>query len=814
MKAEVLISRYNHLNGKQISVATLKAFHQDIQQFLDSVGHGPFVKELRGVLTRATSALKQAAGYEVIDRIELTPIDLTKPTIEPKPVKKVVKKTDAKQKRKKRIRKKAVKPKPAVKRRPKAKPDAGNTRSDLAGLDYGLEMIPHDQVKYYSEQEGLGFTKEGQQKIYDMITGMILKVIKENKVLPWRKPWKIETILATNFKTKTVYKGANLYLLNLIAPMFFGKIGPYWLTFKQVKDLGGRVKAGASAFPVIYYSVYYSVNKPQRKTITEEEYNAMTPEQRVEREAKELWTINYYNVFPQEDIEGIEFPSHAATRVASPIESAEAIVQGMPQRPDIQHHKVGRAFYAPDDDYIKVPEINYFASDQEYYSTLFHELVHSTGHSSRLDRFEANKKVAPDGRDYDFEELIAEMGASYLNAEAGILYFTLKNSAAYLKGWQKKLEDAMTDDNKFFLKASAKAAQAADFILNKQQESKAAKGSTDAAANVKERIDALDEYEAQGYRVDSLRALKAAMYDDLRRSALAFEIMDYAMGIWPKDLTENMKKHPLSSVGQFFYSDVNSLEEWKRTQKQWDKDKTKPLDRSAIKKPSRERSKKPAAAMAGFSKNPNGIVSADHLAGMTFKEIPLDGEWKTEFNRLMSDTQIMIWGVPGSGKTVKLLKFAQYLAEKGLRTLYVANEEFGRSSFTEKIREFKIGNSNLMFAKHLPEDLRQFDAIFLDSVQSLGMDLEAYKHFRERNPGKLSVAIIQSTKDGDFRGGKDWEHEVDIAAEVVSRKLMMHKNRLDPDHEAKAEKIQIEHLVNEKTKQAKIRNEVKQKAAA
>lgn len=727
MKAEALISRYNHLNGKQISVATLKAFHQDIQQFLDSVGHGPFVKELRGVLTRATSALKQAAGYEVIDRIELTPIDLTKPTIEPKPVKKVVKKTDAKRKRKKRIRKKAVKPKPVAKRQPKEKPDAGNTRSDLAGLDYGLEMIPHDQVKYYSGQEGLGFTKEGQQKIYDMITGMILKVIKENKVLPWRKPWKIETILATNFKTKTVYKGANLYLLNLIAPMFFGKIGPYWLTFKQVKDLGGRVKAGASAFPVIYYSVYYSVNKPQRKTITEEEYNAMTQEQRVEREAKELWTINYYNVFPQEDIEGIEFPSHAATRVASPIESAESIVQGMPQRPDIQHHKVGRAFYAPDDDYIRVPEINYFASDQEYYSTLFHELVHSTGHSSRLDRFEANKKVAPDGRDYDFEELIAEMGASYLNAEAGILYFTLKNSAAYLKGWQKKLEDAMTDDNKFFLKASAKAAQAADFILARDAKDKVAEP--------------------------------------------------------PKSERESKSPRP-------------------------------PVERKERSQASRERSKKPAAAMAGFSRNSDGIVSADHLAGMTFKEIPLDGEWKTEFNRLMSDTQIMIWGVPGSGKTVKLLKFAQYLAEKGLRTLYVANEEFGRSSFTEKIREFKIGNSNLMFAKHLPEDLSQFDAIFLDSVQSLGMDLEAYKHFRERNPGKLSVAIIQSTKDGDFRGGKDWEHEVDIAAEVVSRKLMMHKNRLDPDHEAKAEKIQIEHLVNEKTKQAKIRNEVKQKAAA
>lgn len=723
MKAATLISRYNHLNGKQLTVATLRSFHHDVQQFLDSVGHGPFVTELKGILGRTTKALKQAAGYEVIDRVELTPIDLNKPVPVSKPVRKPV-------------RKKKVKAKPAPVPKPKKKRAAkvrkvksarpakveGNTRADLAGLEHGLEFIPHNQVKDYSDTDGLGFTREGQQKIYDMITGMILKVIKENKELPWRKPWKIKSILATNFKTKTVYRGANLYLLNLIAPMFFGKTGPYWMTFKQVKDMGGRVKAGASAFPVIYYSVYYSVNKPTRKTITEEEYNAMTPEQRVQREAKELWTINYYNVFAQEDIEGITFPALAARRDSDPIDSAEAIVKAMPQRPDIQHHKVGRAFYAPDDDFVRVPEMSYFGSDQAYYSTLFHELVHSTGHSSRLDRFETNKKIAP-GLDYDFEELIAEMGASYLNAEAGILYFTMKNSAAYLKSWQKKLEDAMSDDNKFFLKASAKAAQAADFILDR---------------NAKDKV------------VEP-----------------------------PKSARE--RKSPRL-----------------------------PVERRERGQAIQERSKKPAAAMAGFPKN-SGVVTADHLAGMTFKEIPLDGEWKAELNRLMSDTQIMIWGVPGSGKTVKLLKFAQYLAEKGLRTLYVANEEFGRSSFTEKIREFSIGNANLMFAKHLPEDLSQFDAIFLDSVQSLGMDLDAYKRFREQNADKLSVAIIQSTKDGDFRGGKDWEHEVDIAGEVVSRKLLMHKNRLDPDHESKAEKIHIEHMVKEKTKSQKIKETVKRK---
>lgn len=222
-------------------------------------------------------------------------------------------------------------------------------------------------------------------------------------------------------------------------------------------------------------------------------------------------------------------------------------------------------------------------------------------------------------------------------------------------------------------------------------------------------------------------------------------------------------------------------------------------------------SKAKEAQTSLFGARRGGVVRADQLAGLTFKEIPLDGEWKLEFNKLMSDTQVMIWGVPGSGKTVKLLKFAQYLAEKGLPTLYVANEEFGRSSFTEKIREFRIGHTNLFFAKDLPEDMDGYQVIFLDSVQSLGMDLAAYKEFRQAYPNKLTIAIIQSTKDGDFRGGKDWEHEVDIAGEVVSRKMLMHKNRLDPDHASKAEKIQIEHLVKEKTKSAKIKETVKQK---
>jgi hypothetical protein len=214
----------------------------------------------------------------------------------------------------------------------------------------------------------------------------------------------------------------------------------------------------------------------------------------------------------------------------------------------------------------------------------------------------------------------------------------------------------------------------------------------------------------------------------------------------------------------------------------------------------------------------SGVVSADAIAKLSFKQIPIDGEWKKEFHRLMTDTQVMVWGSPGSGKTVKLLRFAKYLASLGYRVLYVANEEWLRSTFTEKIVQFGINHKNLSFAEFIPDNIDQFDVLFLDSVQSLGMDLDAYRTFRrkqctdaEGKPNKLTVAIIQTTKEGDFRGGKDWEHEMDVAGEVIARKLVMRKNRYDPEMEKKSEKLLIDKAVQEKEKKHLINEQVKNK---
>ncbi len=207
-----------------------------------------------------------------------------------------------------------------------------------------------------------------------------------------------------------------------------------------------------------------------------------------------------------------------------------------------------------------------------------------------------------------------------------------------------------------------------------------------------------------------------------------------------------------------------------------------------------------------------GVMTGADIAGLSFRKLELTGRYKQDFLKMYNDTQVMIWGAPGSGKTVYTLELAQYMAEVlGLKVAYIAREEMGRSTFTEKIQNFKIGDPKLVFAKNLDllkdagYEIEDFDAIFLDSVNAMGWTLEFYKKFAEQHPKALKILVVQSTKDGDFRGGKDWEHEMDIAGEVVNRKMILRKNRLDPEFARKADKLWIAEEVKEKKRAKEIR---------
>jgi antirestriction protein ArdC len=137
-------------------------------------------------------------------------------------------------------------------------------------------------------------------------------------------------------------------------------------------------------------------------------------------------------------------------------------VASVPQRPAIQHEEA-RAYYRPATDTVSMPARNLFPKAEHYYSILFHELTHSTGHGSRLDRATLRDLLAFGDTNYSKEELCAEMGAAYLCGVAGIVNETVNNSAAYIQGWLSKLRN----DKKLLVQAAAQAQKTADFILGK-----------------------------------------------------------------------------------------------------------------------------------------------------------------------------------------------------------------------------------------------------------------------------------------------------------------------------------------------------------
>jgi len=171
--------------------------------------------------------------------------------------------------------------------------------------------------------------------------------------------------------------------------------------------------------------------------------------------------LRYYNVFNVSQCDGINVPDTETqpTIDFNPIEEAEKIVANMTKVPRITHIEQ-QAYYNRSSDHVNMPQKETFKGEAEYYSTLFHELTHSTGHESRLGRFQNQVSKFGDSN-YAKEELIAEMGASYLCAMAGIVDRTIDNSAAYIANWLTKLRN----DKKLVVSAAGKAHAACDYIL-------------------------------------------------------------------------------------------------------------------------------------------------------------------------------------------------------------------------------------------------------------------------------------------------------------------------------------------------------------
>lgn len=174
----------------------------------------------------------------------------------------------------------------------------------------------------------------------------------------------------------------------------------------------------------------------------------------------------------------------------------------------------------------------------------------------------------------------------------------------------------------------------------------------------------------------------------------------------------------------------------------------------------------------------SGVLSAEEMASRTFEKLNFDYRYSSLIGQPATNFTMMLHGEPNAGKTTFLLKFAKYLAECFGKVLYISSEEFSASTMTDKVNELlNPFPENLYFYANLNIDLSEYDFVILDSVNDLGLTLHDFKALRKDHPDTAFILILQHTKDGQYRGGKDWEHEVEIAGEVADGVVTIYRNR-------------------------------------
>lgn len=289
-------------------------------------------------------------------------------------------------------------------------------------------------------------------QIYQEVTDRIIEALEQG-VVPWKRPWTSAGVAHMNLKTKTEYRGINPFLLDFEASMQ-GYEHPYWLTYKQAAELGGQVRKGEKSTMVVFWKVLKIDKVVDGKPVKNKDGEIVK---------SRVPLLRYYNVFNVAQVDGIEdkIPVLEEGAEFDPINEAQALIDNMPKRPKLRHHG-DRAFYSPFADAVTLPAQEQFHSPEHYYCTAYHELVHSTGHESRLHRVKNWERFGSDP--YAKEELVAEMGAAMLSGIAGIDMPLVDHNAAYIASWSKRFKE----DPKLLVQAASKAQQAADFIIDKK----------------------------------------------------------------------------------------------------------------------------------------------------------------------------------------------------------------------------------------------------------------------------------------------------------------------------------------------------------
>lgn len=284
-----------------------------------------------------------------------------------------------------------------------------------------------------------------RQELESTITQLVINQL-EKGIVPWRKGWTGLGFAPTSLTTGKNYQGINSLVLSIVGETYSS---PYWLTYLEAGKRGGYVRKGEKSTPIVKWSKFDRKDKETGETV-------------------EGFFMRSYAVFNLEQCENVEAPEAEALTKREPV-SVEAgvshILESFKDKPVIEYRSIDRAFYRPSEDKITLPTLEMFNSSADYSATLSHELIHSTGHKSRLDRHaerDLDKPCHFGSENYAKEELVAELGAQFLMNGAGIdTSSELTNSASYLAGWL----GALKNDSSLIVSAAGKAQKAADYIL-------------------------------------------------------------------------------------------------------------------------------------------------------------------------------------------------------------------------------------------------------------------------------------------------------------------------------------------------------------
>jgi antirestriction protein ArdC len=586
-----------------------------------------------------------------------------------------------------------------------------------------MEMFDFDDLQEPENETGLNGIP--QADIYDLITKKIIADFENDH--NWESgindTFDDDVFLtAFNFKTKKPYRGINQLLLG---DMFgTGSLqNPFYLTFNQVKELKGTIRKGAKSHDAIFYTILYKYKDfktTDRKKFIEylKSRGDFKPEEIATVVAQNGYGIlRIYNVFNGKDIDGIDFKlaDLKATVSNEKIEIADKIIEKYPAPAPAIKYGGKQPFYERVRDYVQMPKKTSFNDIRIFYAVMFHELVHSTGSVNRLNR----EKGAKFGDNkYAFEELVAEIGACFLSATCGFLYYVNKNANAYIKGWRQGIIAELKEDNKGIFKAAALAQKAVDFMLT----------------NITEK-----DFEAS----EKISVKKTEVKEKKSVSK-----------------KPTIKQLPKPTIA-------------KRKQKQLS------LFDTGLKSPSTKTSKiieKP------LSKNPRvqKIGASNNQKSEYFKVSGEEGKFLQAVEKKpVHSVVITMDGQQGAGKTTTLYKFMEAFAASGNKCLFISGEEHPSSDLAkEKVNKYlsKQAQQNIETIDEVEsqEELYKlidpYEIIFIDSWQKLQRmigNIRLDEDLRKKFNGKVFVIIFQQTTTGRTKGGAEVVFDGDIIIKMI-----------------------------------------------